>query len=84
MASPLYFVQECPTCGRNLQIRVVYLGRNVVCQHCHGKVSGQRSRERRSVADRVGHGADERADELLESISTRQLNVCEGQSTTVR
>ena len=37
MASPLYFVQECPTCGRNLQVRVVYLGKNVVCQHCQGK-----------------------------------------------
>ncbi|MEX0611173.1 MAG: hypothetical protein WD738_24155 [Pirellulales bacterium] len=29
-----YFVQECPTCGRNLQIRVQYLGKQVICQHC--------------------------------------------------
>jgi len=29
-----YFVQECPTCGRNLQVRVEYLGKQVVCQHC--------------------------------------------------
>jgi transposase-like protein len=32
-----YFVQECPTCGRNLQVRVEYLGKRVVCQHCKAK-----------------------------------------------
>ena len=37
MAKSIYFVQECPTCGRRLQIRVDYLGREVVCQHCQGK-----------------------------------------------
>ena len=36
MPSPIYFVQECPTCGRRLQIRVEYLGKKVVCQHCLG------------------------------------------------
>ena len=36
MASSTYFVQECPTCGRNLQVRVEYLGKEVVCQHCDG------------------------------------------------
>jgi len=36
MSNPTYFVQECPTCGRRLQIRVEYLGRKVVCQHCRG------------------------------------------------
>jgi hypothetical protein len=33
-----YFVQECPTCGRSLQIRVDYLGKRVICQHCHGSL----------------------------------------------
>jgi hypothetical protein len=32
-----YFVQECPICGRNLQIRLEYMGRSVACQHCHGQ-----------------------------------------------
>lgn len=36
MPNPTYFVQECPTCGRRLQIRVEYLGKRVVCQHCRG------------------------------------------------
>lgn len=37
MPRSTYFVQECPTCGRSLQVRVEYLGRQVVCQHCHGR-----------------------------------------------
>ncbi len=32
-----YFVQECPTCGRNLQVRVEYMGKRVVCQHCKAR-----------------------------------------------
>ena len=38
MSNSTYFVQECPTCGRRLHIRVEYLGKRVVCQHCHGKL----------------------------------------------
>ena len=37
MLSSTYFYQECPTCGRSLQIRVEYLGKRVTCQHCHGQ-----------------------------------------------
>lgn len=37
MSGSTYFVQECPTCGRRLNIRVEYLGRKVVCQHCRGQ-----------------------------------------------
>ena len=37
MPSTTYFVQDCPTCGRRLQIRVEYLGRKMVCDHCHGR-----------------------------------------------
>jgi DNA-directed RNA polymerase subunit RPC12/RpoP len=36
MPNTTYFVQDCPTCGRRLQVRVEYLGRRVACQHCHG------------------------------------------------
>jgi hypothetical protein len=32
-----YFIQECPVCGRPLEILVAYLGRRVTCEHCHGK-----------------------------------------------
>jgi len=34
MPNTTYYNQECPTCGRKLNVRVEYLGRKVVCQHC--------------------------------------------------
>jgi hypothetical protein len=34
MAGVTYFIQECPTCGRRLQIRVIYWGKRVACSHC--------------------------------------------------
>jgi DNA-directed RNA polymerase subunit RPC12/RpoP len=37
MSRNTYFVQECPTCGRKLEIRVQYLGKQVVCQHCNAR-----------------------------------------------
>ena len=37
MSSSTYFVQECPTCGRRLHVRVAYLGKSVVCQHCRAR-----------------------------------------------
>lgn len=37
MPRSTFFVQECPTCGRNLQVRVEYLGKQVVCQHCSAR-----------------------------------------------
>ena len=29
--------QECPVCGRPLQVREEYLNREVACIHCHGR-----------------------------------------------
>jgi DNA-directed RNA polymerase subunit RPC12/RpoP len=37
MPNSTYFVQDCPTCGRRLQIRVEYLGRKLACDHCRGR-----------------------------------------------
>ncbi len=34
MSRATFFLRECPTCGRRLQIRVEYLGRTVRCKHC--------------------------------------------------
>ena len=36
MPQTTYFVKECPTCSRKLQVRVEYLGRQMVCNHCGG------------------------------------------------
>lgn len=63
MSRVTYFVQECPTCGRSLQINVEYLGRQVMCQHCHGRFEANQS------APQEPRGADllRRAEQLLES-----------------
>ena len=68
MSSRMYFLRECPTCGRHLHIRVEYLGKKVVCPHCHGELE---------ACDPTGPGFPpccettesliRRADELLES-----------------
>jgi hypothetical protein len=34
MAVGTYFTRSCPTCGRNLQIRIDLLNRPVECTHC--------------------------------------------------
>ena len=68
MSNSTYFVQECPTCGRRLQIRVEYLGKQVVCQHCQGRFLASDPSNVR-VDDGIGHSALlRRADELLASV----------------
>ena len=36
MMQTTFFVKECPTCGRKLQVRIEYLGREMMCNHCGG------------------------------------------------
>lgn len=38
MSRPTFFQQECPTCGRRLEICVEHLGRTVACRHCRGQL----------------------------------------------
>ena len=74
MSRSTYFVQECPTCGRSLQVCVEYLGRQVVCQHCHGRFDASdpanaappsHSGAKQSGASQSGIDLLRRADELL-------------------
>jgi hypothetical protein len=69
MSNPTYFIQECPTCGRRLQIRVEYLGRRVVCQHCQGHLIARDPANARCDCSEQGNSLIRRADELLESVS---------------
>jgi hypothetical protein len=69
MSNPTYFVQECPTCGRRLQIRVEYLGRTVVCQHCQGRLTAADSTNSRCDCVKSANALLRRADELLDSVS---------------
>ena len=75
MAGAIYFVQECPTCGRRLQIRVEYLGRRVVCQHCQGRFLAVDPASLRG--DYVDHGSAlfRRADEFLKTVSHRRSSL---------
>ena len=71
MSNLTVFVQECPTCGRRLHIRVEYLGKKVVCQHCRGRFV---------ACDPVNSGPNlsdsvlmRRADELLQYAARNQV-----------
>jgi DNA-directed RNA polymerase subunit RPC12/RpoP len=64
MSKPTYYVQECPTCGRTLEIRVEYLGKRVVCQHCRGALLAEDPSSRRAPA--TYWSLLRRADHLLE------------------
>jgi hypothetical protein len=68
MSRSTYFVQECPTCGRSLQVRVEYLGRQVMCQHCHGSFEAYDPANSREVPAKTPPSLLHRADQLLESI----------------
>ena len=72
MPSATYFVQECPTCGRRLQIRVEYLGRRVACQHCQGTFIAAESSALRGEPVDQGSALLRRANELLDSVAQRQ------------
>jgi hypothetical protein len=65
MSRSTYFVQECPTCGRSLQVCVEYLGRQVVCQHCHGRFEASDPTNTAPRASQSGIDLLRRADELL-------------------
>jgi hypothetical protein len=72
MSNPTYFVQECPTCGRRLQIRVEYLGRKVVCRHCQGQLTAADPSNARCDCAESPNALLRRADELLESVAHRK------------
>lgn len=71
MSKSTYFVQECPTCGRNLEVRVEYLGRRVVCQHCRGQFVACDS-DNADFCSESGTALLRRAEELLEMSSRRR------------
>ena len=72
MSNSTYFTQECPTCGRRLQIRVEYLGRKVVCRHCQGQFVASDPLSTRHDCAEQENALLRRADELLESVARRK------------
>ena len=68
MSTTTYFLQECPTCGRSLRIRVEYLGQQVACQHCGAKFQASAAYGASSSVTDGGSDILRRADKLLESV----------------
>jgi len=60
-----HFLQECPVCGRPLEVRSEYLGRRVVCQHCGGRFLASDPTTRPNPAAEPGRRLLDRADELI-------------------
>lgn len=67
MSSKTFFVQECPTCGRPVNIRVAYLGKGVVCQHCRARFIASDPASRRYASADSSDMLLRRIDELLNS-----------------
>ncbi|MDZ4820404.1 MAG: hypothetical protein SGJ20_15670 [Planctomycetota bacterium] len=73
MSRLVYYTQECPTCGRSLRVRVSYLGRQVICQHCDAQFKAVDPSAALHDPDDVGSSLLQRADLLLETVD-RQRN----------
>jgi hypothetical protein len=71
MSQPVYYVQECPTCGRRLQIRVAHLGKQVVCQHCLAEFVAADPANKAACSD-SSHDLLAIADELLATVDRQQ------------
>jgi len=63
MGMSIRFTRPCFTCGRNLEIPVVHLGREVACSHCGSRFVASTSEN--ITNRRETHNLDERIDRLL-------------------
>jgi len=64
MPNATFFVQECPTCGRKLEVLVEYLVRSLACKHCGGRFLAQYG-----TSTAAGQSLLNRADALLREVS---------------
>lgn len=72
MGRSTYFTQECPTCGRSLHIRVEYLGKGLMCQHCRGRLVASDQPLTQAALTDSGSALLRRAEELLELAEQRR------------
>jgi ribosomal protein L37AE/L43A len=71
MAGVTYFIQECPTCGRRLQVRLAYLGKRVACHHCGAKFAACDPQSPESPMSDSSGTLLSRVDQLLEASARR-------------
>jgi transcription elongation factor Elf1 len=72
MSKATNFVLECPTCGRRLEVRVKYLGRMVVCQHCRAKFEAYDPESRAPLPSDSGVLLLQRVEELLAAANAQK------------
>jgi hypothetical protein len=73
MSGATYFVQNCPVCGRYLQVRLQLLGKSIACPHCRGNFIARDPATARRFRTETSVAMLDRANELLSSVeSTRQ------------
>jgi hypothetical protein len=74
MANSVYFfIQECPTCGRRLQIRVEYLGKKVMCPHCQAQLTAIDPSSAKCNSPAIENDLLRRADELLQTVAEHRF-----------
>ncbi len=83
MSRSTYFVQECPTCGRNLQVRVQYLGKQVLCQHCGARFEAYDPTSAAYPPPTSSISLMERAEQLLQTASASQASFASGLTSDV-
>ena len=64
-----FFVQPCPICGRQLEVRVRFLGKQVACRHCHGQFEARDPELPDYDPATVGPSDLQRADQLLSQLN---------------
>ncbi len=69
MSGATYFVQECPSCSRQLQVRLEYMGKSVACKHCEREFEASPA----ARASDSGEYLLNRVDELLASVASTKL-----------
>ena len=65
MTKATYFLQVCPTCGRRVRVRVEYMGKQVACQHCHGRFEARDPETAGAPSPREAAPIIDRVEELL-------------------
>lgn len=73
MTKATYFLQVCPTCGRRVRVRVEYMGKQVACQHCHGRFEARDPETAGMASQRDVAPIIDRVDELLASADAWML-----------
>ncbi len=83
MSRNTYFVQGCPTCGRKLEVRVQYLGKQVVCQHCNARFEAYDASTASYPPPTSSLSLLERAEQLLQTAGSSTIDGGSGVLTDV-